>query len=398
MLQDRSILCLANPTWEGNYAKTIVELMTVFARHNRVLFVEYAFTYKDVMGALLGKGSAPWKRILGLEKRLRALPVGEGKQVHVLTPPPVWPINFLPHGALYRFLLRWNARIVRKAAQQALRQLNMSDRLLLIDAFTPALGLPNIRAFNETVHLYHCYDEIGAAQWVGRHGAMLEGEYIPQVDAVVTTSQGLYDRKKATARACYYVPNGVNFALFHQGFDPDYHQPRRTAGYIGSIDDRLDYELLQHCFRTLPEITFHFVGRVMYASGEEILQKYDNVVLHGPKSVDQLPDHLKTFGIGLIPFVKNEFTRGIYPLKINEYLAAGIPVAMTSFGQLDDFSTVVTIEDDPDAFARALRDAIETDSSEKRQSRAEVARANSWEARVEALSDVLQQVEEAAHG
>jgi len=67
------------------------------------------------------------------------------------------------------------------------------------------------------------------------------------------------------------------------------------------------------------------------------------VVFYGPKKVQDLPAYLKTFSLGIIPFIKNQFTKGIYPLKINEYLAAGIPVVSTNFGYLEDFETIINI-------------------------------------------------------
>ena len=40
------------------------------------------------------------------------------------------------------------------------------------------------------------------------------------------------------------------------------------------------------------------------------------------------------------PFVKNDFTRGVYPLKINEYLAVGLPVVSTRFSVIEGLTTL----------------------------------------------------------
>ena len=121
--------------------------------------------------------------------------------------------------------------------------------------------------------------------------------------------------------------------LFSQGFHEQAPQ-QQTIGYIGTIDDRLDYDILHHLFTNLPQTRFVFVGRALSQQGLAILKKYPNVSIEGPKTPEELPPYLKTFSAGIIPFIKDTFTKGIYPMKINEYLAAGLPVISTGFGDM----------------------------------------------------------------
>lgn len=393
MLDRRNILCISNPTWEGDYAKTIVELMTVAAERHQVLYVDYQFTIKDLLYAFLGKSKAPWKRMLGLENRLRRITLSEHHAVHVLTPPTILTINFLRDGWLYRRLLKLNSNIVARSVERALDQLKMGKDLIVIDAFSPGMGLYNIGRFDETVHFYHCYDEIGAADWFGVHGAELEREYMPKVDGIICTSRGLYQNKKQYNKNTFLVQNGVNFGLFNQGLHDNTAVTEKVIGYIGSIDDRLDYELLQKLFRDFPEWEFHFVGRCNYEEGQAILSRFVNVKLLGAMPVTSLPDVLATFHAGLIPFVKNDFTKGIYPLKINEYLAAGLPVVLTRFSDLSEFESIASICDSPEDFALALQREVGSDTFGKRQQRAGIAKGNSWPGRWQEIEQVLQEVE-----
>ena len=392
-LKNRNILCISNPTWEGDYAKTIVELMTVFSKNNTVLYVDYQFTLKDVLFTFMGKASAPVKRMYGLEPNLRQLRLEDNQVVNVLTPPPILPINFLPNGVLYRTLLKFNASLIRSSIKKALDVLKMNNELIVIDAFNPGMGLPNLRKFNEKLHLYHCYDEISAAVWAKKHGSHLEQEYIPKVDGVITTSKGLYHSKRKLTNHCFLVQNGVNFKLFNQGFSADVPK-KKIVGYIGSIDDRLDYTILTYLFEKCKDVEFHFVGRVNYSKGEEILKQYNNVKLLGAKPVQELPSILKSFSAGLIPFVKNEFTKGIYPLKINEYLAAGLPVIMTPFADLSEFNSTVSIAESPHDFYSKTKLEMESDNSQLRENRAKIAFTNSWDGRVDEISRVIKELEE----
>ena len=396
MISNRNILCIANPLWEGDYAKTIVELMSVFAQQNKVLYVDNPYTIKDVLVALKGKTPFPFARAFGLKPRLRKLPAGDSTFVYVLTPPVVLSINFLPRGMLYKTLLRLNGWLVRNSIRRSLATLDMRQDLINIVAFNPALGLVNKRKLKEKLLIYHCYDEINAALWLKKHGDWIEKEFMTIADAVVVTSQGLLEKKRDLCKACFLVKNAVNIELFSKGFNPEI-SATKTIGYIGSIDDRLDYDMLEALIKRLPEAQFVFVGRIVYKKAEEILSKYPQVVFTGPKSVDQLPGLLHGFSLGIIPFVKNEFTQGIYPLKINEYLAAGLPVVTTHFSYLNDFEKVARIADTPQDFIEYVCEELASDSLEKKNQRLLTAKGNSWQQRVEEFSGIITQLETKAN-
>ena len=66
MLKGEDIICIANTSWFGNYAKSTVQILERLATNNRVLFVEYPYTIKDIYATLRGKQNAPVKRMLGV--------------------------------------------------------------------------------------------------------------------------------------------------------------------------------------------------------------------------------------------------------------------------------------------------------------------------------------------
>jgi glycosyltransferase involved in cell wall biosynthesis len=101
---------------------------------------------------------------------------------------------------------------------------------------------------------------------------------------------------------------------------------------------------------------------------------------------------LAQFSVAMIPYLCNDHTYTIYPLKINEYLAAGLPVVSTPFSLLDDFSGVIELADTPERFAQALRRALADTSEQRVQQRVEMARANAWEERAREFERVIQQL------
>jgi glycosyltransferase involved in cell wall biosynthesis len=236
------------------------------------------------------------------------------------------------------------------------------------------LGVFLARQFDEKALIYYCYDEISAAKWAGKHGPRLERRFMQQADAVITSSQPLFEAKKPCAKRIFIVKNGVDFNLFHQR-NANLSLPPTTVGYLGSLDERIDYDLLESIIIRMPYRKFVFVGRINSPEAER-LRHLGNVELVGSQPASSLPSWLQGFGVCMIPFLKNDLTAGIYPLKINEYFAAGKPVVTTDFGDIDDFRLLVSIADSVEDFVRALDNALEDNGNEMR--RVAFAHGNSW--------------------
>ncbi len=382
------ILCTGFPAWEGDYQKSTVQLMRAMAEHQDVLYVEFPFSWKDVwQGWKTGK--KPHKRILGLEPRLRKMETEGSGTLHILTLPPIFPVNGLSEGNLYEKIAEYNAIKSARSINKALKSLGFTSPLL-INAFNPFLGVYLHGKLPVSAEYYYCYDQIGAAKWTNKHGPRLEKRYLKQVDGLITSSQPLLDEKLADDQAGIVVKNGVNLQIFEQAFLPDPGNIGGTVlGYLGSIDDRLDLEMLFNVLDQWEDARLLMVGRIMEPEIEARLRAHPRVEVTGAQQPESLPQWVKRMDIGLIPFVTNEFTKYIYPLKINEYLAAGLPVVSTSFSDLSDFEEVIYRGDTPESFLAACQQAVKEDVRESRFQRQEFARTHRWEARAEQLTNWL---------
>lgn len=385
---------MSSTEWGGNYIKPTVELMKVLSSRNKLLFVNSPYTIVDVYSGFAGKKEVNLRRALGLTNRLVKFTPMEGAEAYLLTPPVGLSINFLSKGPLYKISLKINAWLVRKSVRKALKKLNMTEDLIHIVAFNPGMGLMNGRQYGEKTLIYHCYDEVrGGNAWLKKHGVWLEEAFMKMIDGVIVSSRGLYESKIKQCANCFVVKNAVNINLFKQGFHEQAPE-QQTIGYVGTIDDRLDYDILHHLFTSLPQTRFVFVGRILNPQGLAILKKYPNVSIEGPKPPEELPAYLKTFSAGIIPFVKNTFTKGIYPMKINEYLAAGLPVISTGFGDMIEFEQLISIGDTKETFLEHCLDEIVNDTVEKKHIRLHTASKNTWINRADEFSLAIAQVEE----
>lgn len=407
-LRNEKILLIGFPAWEGDYLKSTVQLATELAANNDVLYVEYPFTWKDVAMARLGKSKAPWRRILGKEQRLRRLPLNNGASINVLTLPPVAPVNFINNEMLYDALMQGNAQRACQSIRAAMQSLGM-ERPVVINAFNPFLGVFLARQFDEKALIYYCYDEISAAKWAGKHGARLERRLMRQADAVVTSSQPLFEAKQPFANLSFLVKNGVDFDLFHQqqgmegvtavpacSSSPAQQPKPNTIGYLGSLDERVDFDLLESTIAALPHRQFCFVGRVNSPEAGRLL-RYANVRIMGTQPADSLPGWVRQFDVCMIPFLKNELTAGIYPLKINEYFACGKPVVATGFGDLSDFKGLIGVANSPGEFAALLEASLRPAPPALAAARVAFARGNSWQQRAAELGQAIATVLHESH-
>lgn len=385
------IVCVGFPRWEGtDYLSSTVQLMSELASSGqRVLYVDYPFTYKDLWQHRPG---VPTDELKGRAPALQSRELPTGGLVQLLRLPPFAPANFLRAEWTYDTLLKWNARRATKAIRRALFELNWNAPIV-INAFNPALGNALAGKLNERLLVYYCYDEISAAPWIARHGTRHEQHFLKTADLTLVSSQGLYETKKHAAKSIKLVKNGVNLHLFRATGDRPGDVPEGPViGYVGSVDDRLDYELLTAIARRFPETALVFVGRIMAEAAANKLAELPNVHLLGSRPPAQLGNYLMTFGVGLIPFVKNKLTAGIYPLKINEYLAMGLPVISTSFADLSDFASHLPETPDTDTFLTAVDKALCGQAPGNAASRISFAAANSWRARAGQIKEALQEV------
>ena len=388
------VIFLALARWDSPYSSTAFALAREMANNRKVFYLENPFTLKDlVLGFLkpqLRKRIAVW---LGLKSFYHSIP--DSSELIIVYPPLVLPINWLPKGKIYRFLSQINNKRLLKRLQRIIKDHQLSE-FHLINIFQPFYGFDLPKEIQPKRYLYFCVDVIRHSAYIGKHGHYLEKEIMQQVDAVCTTSSQLQAyAESSTSRPVYLIPNGVNFTLFSQPANPPQilaREKRKIILYTGAIGLRIDYVLLE-------KIAFSFLFQLLVLVGpktqtfeETGLNQYENVLFTGPRPLEELPGFLAAASCTIIPFRCNELTRGIYPLKINEYLAAGKPVVTTRFSpDLQQFENVIEIADSHETFIQKLAQTMEGEEKELSEIRRNIAGNNRWEQRLQLLDRVLEQ-------
>jgi glycosyltransferase involved in cell wall biosynthesis len=389
MIKNQQIICISSTTWYGYYTKSTVQILERLAASNQVLFIEYPHTWKDCITTLLKKQNGPQvARMLGLSKRLKTITTASSTRVYNLVIPPTLPVYFLKNEKLFNWLFRINSSIYRRSVRKAARTLGF-DQPIVIGAFNPFYGNALLGKLNEKAHIYYCYDAV-ESWFYGERIFTTEQQYLKKVDGVITTSNQLYKEKSSVNSNCITVKNGVDFQLFsphaRTGIS---HRERKKIGYIGSLDHRFDIDLVEFVIRHSPDFDFEFTGALLNESVKTRLSGYPNVRFFEPVDSSMVPALLASYDAGMIPYLCNDANKNIYPLKINEYLAVGVPLVMTDFARLPEFDSMVSTASNEEQFLMLLHREINSDSLAKVKDRINFAKNNSWEARTEEFGNAL---------
>lgn len=169
-------------------------------------------------------------------------------------------------------------------------------------------------------------------------------------DVIFTVAESLLDLYPKNNNV-HWISNGVDVAHFQNENIAGSSEIFATldlltnpiVGYVGIVQKRVDFDLLKKIALIFPKYDFVFVGDVWPDAGSEIVSDLSNVHFLGRVSYSELPAVLRRFSVGMIPHKVDEFTDSMNPLKLYEYLAAGLPVLSTPVAGVGDFVDQVTI-------------------------------------------------------
>jgi glycosyltransferase involved in cell wall biosynthesis len=291
-----------------------------------------------------------------------------------LVEPKALPWHHVPlvHALNTRSLL-WDTR-------RALQRVAPSRPPVLVTGTPAAAGV--VGALGEQASIYFCMDNYAELPGVSRTLVdPLERALLGKVGAVVATAAALQESKRPASARAFYLPQGVNFEHFAtpQPLPPELARlssPR--IGFAGGVSECCDLALIQAVAAANPQGSVVLVGPV---SVDLSVLTSPNIHVLGNRPYATLPAYVQAFDVGIIPYVLNDWTRAVDPLKLLEYLAAGIPVVSTPIPEVHKYASVITCASGAAEFARAAVAACAGDRLELRRARQDVARQQTWEQR-----------------
>ncbi|HVR05069.1 MAG TPA: glycosyltransferase, partial [Solirubrobacteraceae bacterium] len=384
-LRGRDIVCVGFADWDTDLWTNQHHLMSRLARENRVLFVESLGLRRP---QLAGRDI---RRIL---RRLRAglRPPRAADGLQVLSP-LVLPLHS------NRVARAINARLLPALVARAARRLGF-DRPILWAYVPQAEAL--LDALDPELVIYHCVDDIAAQPGIDGEGFRgAERRFAERADLVLASAPTLAERLREISDNVVYAPNVADTDLFATALDdgpPDVAMaalPQPRIVFTGAIvTTKLDLDLIVALARGRPQWSFCLVGPVGPGDPRadvSALRAEPNVHLLGPRSYRELPGVLRAADAGLIPYARNSLTEGIFPMKVFEYLAAGLPVVASELPALADVPDLARGAG-AEQMASLLDDALAHDTPELRRERSRRAASHSWDRRLAEIATAIREL------
>ncbi len=387
---------------DNNYSSVSLSFAKEMAKTNRIFYVNHPYSYKDLWD---GRKNDKVKERFGtiikggsFKETVNDIP----ENFIAYTPAPTLPINGLKPGKIYDSLYRRNRRTVIKTIQTIITE-NKLKNFIYLTCFDPFFVPVLPKEMGSALSIYQCIDDISTEPYVAKHGVRLEFEAARTSDITLVTSTNLWRKFKEVQPETYILHNAVDISIFKNTAFKHFDRPAELAnvttkiiGFVGNLDPvRIDYPLLKAIALAHTDKTLVLVGpKNSMEIAEQGLDRMPNVILTGAKKITEVPQYLKFFDVAILPSLLNKMSLSVYPLKINEYLAAGKSIISTNFSEdIRSFSPTIRVANDHAHFINLI-DAASTDySDELIRKRMAVAEKNTWGDRVREFWEIIYQHE-----
>jgi glycosyltransferase involved in cell wall biosynthesis len=377
MIEGRDIICFAND-WDSDPLSK-KHIMLRLARTNRILWVNSIGNRKPA--ATTHDVKRVFKKLRDFSKGYRQV----DSSVHVFS-----PLALPFHGSalarqINRRALGWSLRAVCR---------RLGFRNPITWTFEPA-SAEVAGSLGESTLVYHCVDEFSEFSGTDKQALLaLERRLIEKSDCVIVSSDLLLAKKRCFNQRTHLVTHGVDVTHFRTACDSNTAVPLEIerlsgpiVGFFGLIADWIDLDLIRAIAAERPSWNVVLIGKATTGLGR--LNGLPNIHCLGPKPYAALPAYAKGFDIAILPFAVNELTLAANPLKLREYLAAGLPVVSTAIPEAGRLGDLVRVGKNKDDFIRQLQTIVDGGITGPHSSISERMDAESWDRKVEELCRIV---------
>lgn len=247
---------------------------------------------------------------------------------------------------------------------------------------------------SEVPTVYHCVDLLAAQQGISGVVVRSGERRLAEAGAVAAASSEAVEhhlRVAGFARVESW-PNVADLAVFSEGARDSSRTPRVV--FAGNFTtSKVDFSLLEEVVRQGCEL--HLAGPISEGGGNasELVSRLERLgaVHHGLLSPAELGRLFRGAAVGLIPYVINDYTRGVNPLKTYEYLASGLSVVSTPVPAVehDGEDVFVAAADEVAAIVRQLMTATEPQQVRRRMAKAST---HGWDARGQVMRQLAEEL------
>jgi glycosyltransferase involved in cell wall biosynthesis len=377
------ILCISTTDWSEIWGSRQQVMTRLVDLGNRVLFIE---------------------RQIGLEHLIRD-PMIRFRKRNTHSPVPrvvkegLWifnPPTLLPGRYYSTIINRISQQYLAIRLRTLLELLNFNRPILWI---YPPHSAPLLGKFNEQLSIYYCIDRFSAGQR-GVKKLVIEAEeqaLVKNVDCIFVHSRQIQEMfYQQTSKPIHFMPSAADVTTFQSTSEiqPEIIRlPQPRLGIVGTLDARIDTQLLVRIAQAKPEWQLVLIGhtRPGIPLFNTLLQNA-NVHWFGSQPFSSLPRWMNGMDLFLIPYVVNDLTKCVHPLKVYEYLAVGKPIVSTDLPEIRHLKPWIDIAQDEEHFINAIKKGLADNSQKRIEERRKIAQQHDWNNRVALIWEIIEDI------
>lgn len=378
MISKFDIICISTSIWEYPWGSR-QQIMSRLAVDNRILFVEPQISVLHLL-------KYPW-----LVKRT-FLPTLRRVAGNIIVYRPWFNLPFGNYSKTINFL---NQQFLLLQLRRLIKRFKFLNILLWIFEPNSCFLLERLK---ERVSIYHAIDFFKKEKNICLRRKCIEAmeeKLCRKCGILLTSTTELLQDKRNLNKDIHLIPSAVSESFFNNGPAPlprDMENiPRPRIGFTGTIDNRIDFELLDFVLAQNHNWQIVLIGIVRTNKIFKYVESRKEIHLLDWKDNSILPAYINAFDVCILPYKINEFTKGISPIKIFEYLALGKPVVAVDLPSLRNLSedNFIKSAKTRKEFYDYIAGYLTNDAQDTKDRRIEFAKKNTWRNRIEIVSKVI---------
>ena len=387
-IRKRNVIIFSSIDWSTHWQLHHQLATSLISDGNRVLFVENT----GVRSINIGDVGRLSERIHNWRKGMRGFFNIDGSKLTIYSP----ILIPFPYSKLSLF---FNKRIFNLSIFRWIKVSNFSDPIVISFLPTPLIQRA-IKSIDPKISIYYCANNMADSSISASQIRPYEDYFFGSVDIVFTAAYVIQEYAKSFSEKVFYFPPGIDFDKFEKALKSKKGIPndlsgitKPVIGYVGALGRVFDQELLCALADECSDSNIVLIGPKY--TDTTFLEGKSNIVFLGTRPHDQLPYYIKGFDVGIVPYICNDFTEGVYPSKLNEYMAMGIPSVSTNLREVREFKETygeaTIIANSTEEFIEAVKlSIVEKNNTSFADQRIKAAKTNSWESRFKGISSIIE--------
>ena len=372
----QTILYFSNTGWD-RIKQRPQHLAEQLAKKYKVIYIDMVYSLTDSLAATLklSDKKIPW-RLKGEVKQIN-------QNLHIY-----YPLLLLPLARI-QAISSLNNIILGYFVKKLLKKQGIEADIL---------WLSNPRQFSLVSRLKHKllyydimddYPLFSNNRFIRKQIADMHRSIVDKADRILVSAREL-GNEIGKEKDIYLIPNAVDTKIFDGS--QNYTKPndlkkiaQPVIGCVSYIGEWIDLDNVKSVALKNKNWSFVFIGPI-----HRNIEPYqlDNIHFLGKRDHHDLPSYISHFDVCLVPFIVNELTNKVNPVKMFEYLAMNKPVIASNTRELKKYQDYCHLYKNSSDLEKLIKQTLAAKTFRKDQIRSFLQK-NTWQWRGICISKII---------